>query len=84
MKWFAITWIVVGSILVAVAAFFLITQGFGPTTTTLIATMGLHWPAIRRLWYLGPLRRAEALSLRAQEPRPIGAGGWMNLPMVGS
>jgi hypothetical protein len=40
MKLFAIIWTVVGAILVSTAAFFLITQGFGPTTTTLIATLG--------------------------------------------
>ncbi len=40
MKLFAIVWIVVGAIMVAVAAFFLITQGLGPATTTIIATTG--------------------------------------------
>ncbi len=40
MKWFAITWIVAGAIMVSVAAFFLITQGFNAGTTTIIATLG--------------------------------------------
>ncbi len=40
MKLFAIIWIVAGAIMVAVSAFFLITQGFGPGTTTVIATLG--------------------------------------------
>ena len=40
MKLFAIVWIVAGAIMVSVAAFFLITQGFGPSTTTVIATTG--------------------------------------------
>ncbi len=40
MKLFAIMWIVVGAIMVSVAAFFLITQGFGATSTTIIATTG--------------------------------------------
>ncbi len=40
MKLFAIMWIVVGAVMVSVAAFFLITQGFGAGTTTIIATTG--------------------------------------------
>ncbi len=39
MKVYAIIWIVVGAIMVSVAAFFLLTQGFGPASTTIIATM---------------------------------------------
>ena len=38
MKLFAIIWIIVGALLVSVAAFFLLTQGFGAGTTTIIAT----------------------------------------------
>ncbi len=40
MKLFAIIWIVVGAGMTAAALFFLLTQGFGPTSTTLIATFG--------------------------------------------
>ncbi len=40
MKWFAILWILVGAGLVSAAAVVLLTQGFGQTTTTLIATFG--------------------------------------------
>lgn len=40
MKLFAIMWIIVGAVMVSVAAFFLITQGFDAGTTTIIATTG--------------------------------------------
>ena len=40
MKIYAIIWIVVGAGLVATALFFLLTQGFGVGSTTVIATMG--------------------------------------------
>lgn len=40
MKTFAIVWIVVGAAMTAAALYFLIAQGFGPTSTTLIATFG--------------------------------------------
>ena len=39
MKAYAIMWIVLGAVMLAVAAFFLLTQGFGPTSTTIITTM---------------------------------------------
>jgi membrane protein CcdC involved in cytochrome C biogenesis len=39
MKAFAIIWIVLGAVMVSVAAFFFLTQGFGPASTTIIATM---------------------------------------------
>ncbi len=38
MKVFAIVWIVAGAALVSIAAVLLLTRGFGPGTTTLIAT----------------------------------------------
>ncbi len=40
MKLFAIVWIVVGAGLVAAALITLLTQGFGPVSTTIIATTG--------------------------------------------
>ena len=40
LKWYAILWIALGAIMVSVAAVFLLTQGFGPTSTTIIATTG--------------------------------------------
>jgi hypothetical protein len=40
MKLFAIVWIVVGAGMTAAALYFLLAQGFGPTSTTLIATFG--------------------------------------------
>ncbi len=40
MKLFAIVWIVVGVGLVAAALITLLTQGFGPASTTIIATTG--------------------------------------------
>jgi hypothetical protein len=40
MKWFAIMWIAVGAIMVSVALFFLITQGFGEVSATIIGTTG--------------------------------------------
>ncbi len=40
MKLFAIVWIVVGAGLVAAALITLLTQGFGPASTTIIATTG--------------------------------------------
>jgi len=40
MKWFAIIWILPGAGMVSVAAVVLLTQGFGPASTTIIATLG--------------------------------------------
>lgn len=40
MKWYAIMWIVLGAVMLSVALFFLITQGFNATSTTIIATTG--------------------------------------------
>lgn len=39
MKLYAIIWIIVGAVMVSVAAYFLLAKGFGPESTTLIATM---------------------------------------------
>ncbi len=40
MKVFAIVWLLVGAGLVAASLFFLLTQGLGATSTTIIATTG--------------------------------------------
>jgi hypothetical protein len=40
MKLFAIVWIVVGAGMTAAALYFLLAQGSGPASTTLIATFG--------------------------------------------
>ena len=39
MKAYAIMWIVLGAVMVAVAAYFFLTQGFVPASTTIITTM---------------------------------------------
>ena len=40
MKWFAIIWILVGAVMVAVAAVTFLTQGLGPATMTVVTTTG--------------------------------------------
>ncbi len=40
MKLFAISWIIVGAGMTAAALYILLAQGFGPASTTLIATFG--------------------------------------------
>ena len=40
MKMYAIIWIVVGAAMTAAALYILLSQGFGSTSTTLIATFG--------------------------------------------
>ena len=39
MKVYAIIWIVVGAVMVAIAAFTFLSQGFGPASTTIITTL---------------------------------------------